>query len=376
MPLSTGPDHGLLTSFAELEGDTFDPAAADPRIADFYEHASRWHLDLWSEWSAVAWPFGRLIAAVEGAGHRSGPVEGCSVHAGQRTVGSMRTVTGRVALRQADLDGGGCAVPDGCAEALRERDAVPVVLEHRVKGITATRQEFAAAPDDGRQLTGVDWPEDVRPGVLVTVTWRPAKEEVVLRTAALVEPMRVDGVTYFHEYDPAVVTREYTPGKANWAKVLHTVRRLGRVLDDGSAVFAEADLPKRSGLGRGDKGAFLLRNAVSQLLREGYVTRVAGSVDPQGQPSYPGVDGEDPAGMLLYAPLVEPAPHPEEPHEPGDGPDRREHWVNGFLRKLPPGAQPSERSLRLHRRVVEQEGLEDTELPPGYTFVQKHHRNG
>lgn len=62
--LSTGPDHGLLASFGALAGADFDPAEVDPRIADFYEHASRFHLDLWSEWSAVAWPFGRIITAL------------------------------------------------------------------------------------------------------------------------------------------------------------------------------------------------------------------------------------------------------------------------------------------------------------------------
>lgn len=59
--LSTGPEHGLLSSFDALKGPDFDPGTVDPRIADFYEHASRWKLDLWSEWSAIAWPFGRLI---------------------------------------------------------------------------------------------------------------------------------------------------------------------------------------------------------------------------------------------------------------------------------------------------------------------------
>jgi hypothetical protein len=61
---STSPDHGLLGSFAELAGDSFDPSDVDSRIADFYEHAARWKLDLWSQWSAVAWPFGRLITAL------------------------------------------------------------------------------------------------------------------------------------------------------------------------------------------------------------------------------------------------------------------------------------------------------------------------
>lgn len=290
----------------------------------------------------------------------------------------MRTVTRRLALRRADLDNAACGVPEECVEALRDRDVVPVVLEHQVKGVTATRQVFEAAlrQDVEWQFGGIEWPEDVRPGVLVTVAWRPAKDEVVVRTVPLVEPLRVDGVVYFHEYDAKVVTREYTPGGSNWAKVLHTIRRLGRVFDDGSAVFAEADLARRSRLGRGDRAAFLLRNAVEQLLREGYVTRVVGSVDPTGHPSYPGVDGEETAEMLLYAPLVEPAPHPDDPAAHGEASDRREHWVNGFLRKLPPGAQPSERQLSLHQRTVEQEELDDAALPPGYTFVKKHHRNG
>ncbi|GAA3198447.1 hypothetical protein ACFO1B_02010 [Dactylosporangium siamense] len=288
----------------------------------------------------------------------------------------MGKVSRRLALRRADLAGGLCPVPEECVEVLRHRGTVPVALEHRVQGVTAERHVFEAAlrQDVEWQFHGVEWPADLRPGVLLTIAWRPAKDEVVVRTAPLVEPLRVDGAAYFHEYDPKVVTREYAPGQANWSKVLHTVRHLGRVFDDGSAVFAEADLLKRSRLGRGDRGAFLLRNAVAQLLREGHVTRVVGSVDPTGHPSYPGVDGEEAAEMLLYAPLVEPGPHPDEPA--GEGSDRREHWVNGFLRKLPPGAQPSERQLSLHQRTVEQEELDDAELPPGYTFVKKHHRNG
>jgi hypothetical protein len=287
----------------------------------------------------------------------------------------MRVVTRRLAVRRADLDAGVCDVPDECVEVLRHLDTVPVAVEHRVHGGTASRQVFRATlqQDVGWRFGGIEWPEDVRPGVLVTVIWRAARDEVVVRTAPLPEPMRVDGVVYFHEYDPKVVTRDYRPGPANWAKVLHTIRHSGNVLDDGSAVFAEADLARRTGLGRGNRGAFLLRNAVDQLLREGYVTRVDGSVDATGHPSYPAVDGDEPAGMLLYAPLVEPAPHPDEP---GEHSDRREHWVNGFLRRLPAGAQASERQQSLHQQTVEHDELDSVPLPPGYTFVKKHHRNG
>jgi len=61
---SRGDDHGLLPSFEALRGPAFEPSAVDPRVADFYEHTAGWVLDLWSEWSAVAWPFGRAITAL------------------------------------------------------------------------------------------------------------------------------------------------------------------------------------------------------------------------------------------------------------------------------------------------------------------------
>ncbi|MGX7681661.1 hypothetical protein ACSMXN_22480 [Jatrophihabitans sp. DSM 45814] len=62
--VSRGPDHGLLPRFADLAGASFDPGDVDPKIVDFYENTSRWRMDLWSEWSPVAWPFGRAIVAL------------------------------------------------------------------------------------------------------------------------------------------------------------------------------------------------------------------------------------------------------------------------------------------------------------------------
>jgi hypothetical protein len=211
----------------------------------------------------------------------------------------------------------------------------------------------------------------VRPGTLVTVSWQAARDEVVVRTTALDEPLRVDGVDYFHEYDPKVVTRECEPGRSNRGLVLHAVRRQGRVFADGSAVLAEAGLAAHCGLGRGARGTFLLRNAVDQLIREGYLTRVTGSVDSAGYPGYPAVDGQKTAEMLFYAPLVEPA-DPDEGE--GEGGARQEHLVNGFVRKLPPGAHASERQVSLHERAVEEEQIAALPLTPGYTFVKKHHR--
>jgi hypothetical protein len=291
----------------------------------------------------------------------------------------MRTATRRLALWRADLDGAVCAAPEECVEALRHRDVVTVVLEHRDRGITPTRQVFETSlrQDVEWQFGGIAWPADLRPGALVTVSWQAAKDEVVVRTVALAEPLRVDGVDYFHEYDPKVVTREFVAGTSNRGQVLHAVRRLGRIYSDGSAVLAESGLAKQCGLGRGARGSFLLRNAVEQLIREGYLTRVPGSVDSSGYPCYPAVDGQKSAEMLFYAPLVEPVPDVDDPDSAGaEAADRHDHWVNGFVRRLPTGAQASEKQLTLHERAIENEQTTAGPLAPGYTFVKKHHRNG
>jgi hypothetical protein len=285
----------------------------------------------------------------------------------------MRKGTRRFALWQADLDGGVCAVPEEFVESASDR--VTLILEHREYGLNATTQVFEAElrQDVEWQFTGLVWPPDLRPGALVTVSWQAARDEIVVRTAPLDEPIRVDGVAYYHEYDPRVVTRSFDPGRSNRGQVLRAVRRAGRVFEDGSAVLAESELASSAGLGRGAKGAFLLKNALDQLIREGFLTRVDGSVDPAGYPSYPAADGQKPAEMLFYAPMVEPAPYPGDPgfdDEDSAGSDRREHWVSGFVRRLPPGAQPSERQVSLHEQIAE------TPLAPGYTFVKKHHRGG
>lgn len=287
----------------------------------------------------------------------------------------MGRVTRRSALWQPDLDGGVCAAPEECVESLRHRESTTLVLEHRDRGITPTREVFEAPlqQDVEWQFSGIAWPSDVRPGVLVSVSWQAGKDEILVRTNALDEPMRVDGVDYFHEYDPRVVTREFAADGSNRGKVLHAVRKLGRIFDDGSALLPEQGLAAHCGLGRGARGTFLLRNAVDQLIREGYLTRVPGSLDSAGYPSYPAVEGQKPAEMLFYAPLVEPAPYPDDEDAPDA--DRREHRVNGFVRKLPPGAHPSERQVSLHERAVEEEEVADP-LAPGYTFVRKHHRAG
>lgn len=51
-------DLGLLVDFSALDGNGFDSSRVDPAVRDFYEHTARYHLDVWSQWSPMFWPFG------------------------------------------------------------------------------------------------------------------------------------------------------------------------------------------------------------------------------------------------------------------------------------------------------------------------------
>jgi hypothetical protein len=49
LELCVAPGAGLIGDFETLRGPTFDPSAVHPRIRHFYEHASQYQLEAWSE---------------------------------------------------------------------------------------------------------------------------------------------------------------------------------------------------------------------------------------------------------------------------------------------------------------------------------------
>jgi hypothetical protein len=48
--VADAPDVGIVASLDELAGPDFDPAAVDPRVREFYEHTTRFRLDIVPEW--------------------------------------------------------------------------------------------------------------------------------------------------------------------------------------------------------------------------------------------------------------------------------------------------------------------------------------
>lgn len=55
---------GLLPSFDGLASPGFDAKAIQPAVANFYERAAEYDMDVWSEWSGLFKPFGFLVASL------------------------------------------------------------------------------------------------------------------------------------------------------------------------------------------------------------------------------------------------------------------------------------------------------------------------
>ena len=48
--VADAPDAGIVASLDELAGPDFDPSKVDPRVREFYEHTTRFRLDIVPEW--------------------------------------------------------------------------------------------------------------------------------------------------------------------------------------------------------------------------------------------------------------------------------------------------------------------------------------
>ncbi len=54
--VADAPDVGIVASVSELAGPDFDPAGIDPRVREFYEHTTRFTLDIVPQWRAWVRP--------------------------------------------------------------------------------------------------------------------------------------------------------------------------------------------------------------------------------------------------------------------------------------------------------------------------------
>lgn len=299
----------------------------------------------------------------------------------------------RASLRLAQLiDGWFPLHPYVVQELRRSHGACPTVrleLDHAGEALDekeAVQDVTAELGDDSGRLTGIVWPRDFFPGLMLELRRLRGGSVIRLDTTRLKERVQVGDRETGHCYDPQVLTREDAPGSDRHGDsavglgprqlVMRTVRRCGLLTLDGHALMDRSVLPSAVyGRQPARSQAATLESAVAELLAERLLEPALGSRDTWGRPHFPPRDGQRTIPLIGYRPAQPRVIRPWGDTEPGGEGLRSIQFVPGHLRRLRPGCSPSEiqrAAFRDHcRRLGKADGWE---LPYGYTFVTEHTR--
>ncbi|GIJ25144.1 hypothetical protein Vqi01_03060 [Micromonospora qiuiae] len=310
------------------------------------------------------------------------------IGAAQRTLGNTDAgeIRWAIAVGRAQIAGRWCALPDGLTAPPTDRKRIRMRVDHLGEADHARQTESNAEVrrlGDRWELHGVSWPQDLLPGTLIFLRWCPEDELFLASTDLLPRPQRLDDLTYRHRYDIRMVVRENAPGAdqesgtpdlSDTGWVLRTLRKLGHLSSDGSATLAEAALVSNClELGLPAHRASRIPSAVRDLIRDRRVVRVRGSLDRSGLPSFPPRAGQQRAGLLRFTPTVVDLASTQKQRKDGSA-SRRDHWVDGFVRRLPAGAHASPEQIEAHREAMRAARVVDRPLPDGFTYVRRHRR--
>ncbi|MFD4026680.1 hypothetical protein ACFWRV_24690 [Streptomyces sp. NPDC058576] len=303
------------------------------------------------------------------------------------------------ALSKADLEAGRLELGHAVLALLPQG---PLILQLHHDGIALPGN--LAPQRVGRAGAGVrtvNWPQDLPPGIRLTVAAARAGRRLTATTVRLASPVEIDGFgTVFWEYDeslllgsserstlPSALLRqaqqagetsgaaEHTAGRPSWrpavAALEHLiVEALKRDGEEGPADSRRLNGPRLTAalFGSDTRSPALLWTVIhtcEDLALLGLLTQSPG---PQ--------DGPD---VFTWWPSTPEALEAransgweETDHPPGQPLSRR--WIRPQRRRLPDGQQASPESRREYARWrIDVEGVDaETELPPGTTFVHGH----
>ncbi|WGD44800.1 hypothetical protein [Streptomyces cathayae] len=270
-------------------------------------------------------------------------------------------------------------------------DTVPVRLElSHPGGMTDESEEVQDVTLDLTVETGmlreIQWPIDFFPGLRLHIQWPRGGTVLRLSTVELDDPVDVDGRLITHRYDPAVLTREDAPGSSRDGDssagldtrrlVLRAVRRFGRLTPDGHALLDRATLPRAVyDTQPAPHQITALEQALAECLAEHHLYAATGSRGANGEPHHPAREGEPSIPLIGYAPRPVAVPRPGSGGGVPPQPTGAEHFVHGFLRRLPAGWEPTVAQRTAYREHCRRVGKADGwDLPRGYTFVGSHSR--
>lgn len=299
----------------------------------------------------------------------------------------------RSPLRLAHLiDGWFPLHPDIERDLPRSASPFPTLrLELRHAGETLDEREAAQdvaleCVDHSRRLTGILWPSDFYPGLMLEVRRDLDGAVIRMSTTCLQEPIQIGDRETGHCYDPKVLTREDVPGSDRHGDsaagldprqlVMRTVRRCGLLTLDGHALLDRSILPSAVYGRRPARSQIAaLESAVAELFMERVLESAIGSRDVMGQPHHPARDGQPIIPLVGYRPARRRVIRPWGGADLGGDGLRGIQFVPGHLRRLRPGCSPSEAQRAVFREHCRQLGKADGwELPHGYTFVTEHLR--
>lgn len=298
----------------------------------------------------------------------------------------------RAPLRLAQLIGGWFPLHPHVVEGLRRSQGGPstirLELDHAsdASDEETTQSVTAELSDDSGRLTGIIWPRDFFPGLMLELRQLGGSAVIRMATTRLKERVRIGDRETTHCYDPCVLTREDVPGSDRHGDsavglgprqlVMRTVRRCGLLTLDGHALMDRLVLPSAVyGRPPAPSQAAALESAVVDLLAGRFLESAIGSRDAWGQPHFPARDGQGVIPLIGYRPTQLRVIRPWGGTEPGTEGLRGIQFVPGHLRRLRPGCSPSEVQRAAFREHCRTLGKADGwELPHGYTFVTEHTR--
>ncbi|MGK5545527.1 hypothetical protein ACSNOH_12445 [Streptomyces sp. URMC 127] len=278
---------------------------------------------------------------------------------------------------------------EGLVSAGLEAAPVRMEISHPGGEIEASEEVQRVVLDltgETGMLREVQWPIDFFPGLRLHVQWPRGGTVFRLHTVELEDPVEVDGQLIAHCYDPTVLTREGAPGSSRDGDsaagldtrqlVMRAVRRFGRLTPDGHALLDRSALPRGIyDTTPATHQVTALEQAVDELLAAQQLYAATGSRGGDGEPHYPARQGERAIALIGYAPdpVVVSRPGPGTGAPPPEA--GAEHFVHGFLRRLPAGWEPTDAQRAAYREHCRHVGKADGwELPHGYTFVTAHSR--
>ncbi|MFH8371389.1 hypothetical protein [Streptomyces sp. NPDC018031] len=304
-----------------------------------------------------------------------------------------KEIAWRAPLRLAHLIDGWFPLHSYVAHELRRSHGPRLASHLELDHVGQTLDEREAAQDviaelggEPGRLTGILWPRDFFPGLMLELRWLRGETVIRVATTPLTDPVHVDDRVIGHCYDSRVLTREDAPGSDRHGDsavglgprqlVMRTVRRCGLLTLDGHALLDRSVLPSAVyGRWPARSQVAVLESAVADLLAERILEPALGSRDAWGQPYYPARDGQLAIPLIGYRPVRRRVIRPWGGTEPDDLGLLAVQFVAGHLRRLRPGCSPSEAQRAAFREHCRRLGKADGwELPHGYTFVTEHTR--